>query len=118
MNLSRSQGYLTLLSVTALLALTACPREEEPVYPQQQYPQQQYPQQQYPQQQYPQQPAPAYTQPAPTATAPAPGTAGAGQPASVIPGVVKMPDGTCQWTPPSLDPNTPAQPVAVPCPPM
>ena len=114
MNLSRSLG---LLSVAALLTLTACPREE-PEYPAP--PQQQYPQQQYPQQ-YPQQPQPAYTQPAPAYTQPAPQPAPgatAGQPASVIPGVMKMPDGTCQFTPPSLDPNTPAQPVAVPCPPM
>jgi hypothetical protein len=117
----RLVSSVALLSLSALALLTACPPEETAQYPDQQY-QQQYPQQQY--QQYPQQqPAqPGYTQPgytpAPTTTTPAqpaPSTTatGSGQP-SMIPGVTKMPDGTCQFANP-LTPDQP--PMTVPCPP-
>lgn len=123
----RYTSLIALLSIPALLLLAGCPPEESAEYPEQQYqypqqgyPQQTYPQQGYPQQGYPQQqPAqPGYT-PAPTApapTQPAPSATGSGQP-SMIPGLIKMPDGTCQFTPPALSPDQPSQPMTVPCPP-
>ncbi len=109
---------LTPIMAALLVGLTGCP-EEDPQYPPQPYPQpgayplpgaypQPYPQPGAYPQPYPQQPAPY--------PAPAPAPANTGTP-TAIPGVLKMPDGTCQATPPSLDPNTPAQPIAVPCPP-
>lgn len=80
-----------------------------------------------------QQPAPGYQQPAP-APAPAPAAAPAPAPAATtpppaatpapaasgtptaIPGVVKNANGTCTWTPPSLN-GQPTSPMTGPCPP-
>jgi len=63
-------------------------------------------------------PAPAPT-PAPAPAAPAPAAAPApsatGTP-TAIPGVVKNADGTCTWTPPSLN-GQPTSPMTGPCPP-
>ncbi len=100
---------ITPFVAVLLFGLVGCEEREDPQYPQQPYPQpypQTYPQP-YPQPQtYPQPYPQTYPQPA---AQPQP---------TMIPGVMKLPDGTCQATPPSLDPNTPAQPIAVPCPPQ
>lgn len=102
-----------LLILPLGLFLVACEKDPPPAqYPQQQYPQQQYPQQQYPQQQYPQQQYPQtqpQVQPQPTTTS----TTGT---ATAIPGVMKMPDGTCTITIPTMN-GQPAAPTPVPCPP-
>jgi hypothetical protein len=106
--------YLLAPILAALVVgLTGCP-EEDPQYPQggQPYPQP-YPQPGAYPQPYPQ--PGAYPQPYPQ-PAPYPAPAQTAQP-TMIPGVMKLPDGTCQATPPSLDPNTPAQPITVICPP-
>ncbi len=116
---SRTIGRLTLLtSVIAALALVACgEREEEypPQYPQQQYPQQQYPQQQYPQQQPPAQQYPPAAPP-PAAPPPAAPPAATGATPTAIPGVEKLPDGSCQINLPGM-PGAPAAPTPIPCPP-
>lgn len=119
---------IVVCTLLGAVALVGCDRDQpDPGYPQQQqYPQQQYPQQQYPQPQaYPQpqgypQPQPTAYPPQPTG-APPPATtappAGTGTP-TAIPGLMKMPDGTCQAALPSLDPNaTPQAPITIPCPP-
>lgn len=96
------------------LFLVACEKDPPPAqYPQQQYPQQQYPQQQYPQQQYPQQ---QYPQTQPTTTTPAPQPASSTGTPTAIPGVMKMPDGTCSVTLPSMT-GQPSAPMVGPCPP-
>ena len=104
---------LTPIVAALLFGMTGCPDDDtQPQYPPQPYPQP-YPQPGAYPQPYPQ--PGAYPQPAPY-PAPYPAPANTPQPTS-IPGIMKLPDGTCQATPPSLDPNTPAQPIPVPCPP-
>lgn len=106
---------LTPFMAVLLFGLVGCEdRGQDPQYPQQPYPQP-YPQPQAYPQPYPQ--PGAYPAPAP-APYPAPATpAPAGGTPTSLPGVLRMADGTCQFTPPSLDPNTPSAPITVPCPP-
>jgi hypothetical protein len=103
---------LVLLCVFGAFA-GACTREPEPQSPPP--PQPYYPQQPPPQQPPPQaQPAPAPAPtpaPTPATTGTTPAAAGSGTPTS-IPGVMKMPDGTCTV----MMPGNP-QPLKGPCPP-